>query len=1063
MTDCPNCGHENADDAKFCSECGARLDAPAATREVRKTVTVVFCDVTGSTALGERLDPESLRTVMSRYFERMQAVLESHGGTVEKFIGDAVMAVFGIPVVHEDDAVRAVRAAHEMQAALAELNADLEREWSVTLQTRIGVNTGPVVAGDPSAGQALVTGDAVNTAARLEQAAGPGEILIGEETFALARDAIDADPVDPLALKGKADVVDAYRLLSVRAGVAGHERRLDSPMVGRDLQLRMLLDAFEAATTEDACHLFTVLGPAGIGKSRLVREFVASVAGRAQVLSGRCLSYGEGITFWPIAEMAIQAAGIAEDDPPERARAELRELLEGTPDGETVAAHLSGMLGLDGSGPVEPPWAVRRFLEALGRRRPLVAVFDDIHWAEPTLLEVIEHVGAWSRDVPILLVCMARPELLEDRPGWGGGQRNATSVHLEPLSEPEADALIENLLGHPALTPEIRERIRAAANGNPLFVEEMLSMLVDDAVLVQKDGEWVATTDLSNVQVPPAISALLASRLDRLSPEERRVVEAAAVVGEVFDRSAVRALVPGESAGRIEDHLGRLLLKDVLRPVPSDLGGADGLRFRHILLRDAAYDAIPKAERASLHEAFAEHLQASLAERTTEFDEFIGYHLEQAHRMRDELGLHDEHTDSLARSAFEHLRAAGLRAAERGDAPTAATLLRHAVDLRDPDDADRLEIAWVLGFALADSGSIPEARELLSDAIVRADAANNERAAAYARCAMATVQMLGSSEANVADLKTAAERALALFEADGDERGQALAWSTIAFGQWFEEHVEESRTSAERAMVHARAAGDRVTEGDLLGLISACNALGPTALDEGIAQSDAILDEARATGNRRLEQSVLRSVGTMYSMKGAFDRARSLIADGRALAQELGLPIDYWAAAQNAGRNEWLAGDLDAAAVILRESCEALESLGESAFLSTHSTMLAELEVERGNLREADRWIEVAERTGSPDDRATQVGIQKARGLVLQARGDPSAEAHLRRALALIDETDMAPWRIDTRIALARWVESRDPAEAMQLRREAIGLAESKGATAFADRARALSKDADPS
>ena len=310
-------------------------------------------------------------------------------------------------------------------------------------------------------------------------------------------------------------------------------------------------------------------------------------------------------------------------------------------------------------------------------------MFDDIHWAEPTLLEVIEHVGAWSRDVPILLVCMARPELLEDRPGWGGGQRNATSVHLEPLSEPEADALIENLLGHPALTPEIRERIRAAANGNPLFVEEMLSMLVDDAILVQKDGEWVATTDLSNVQVPPAISALLASRLDRLSPEERRVVEAAAVVGEVFDRSAVRALVSGESAGRIEDHLGRLLLKDVLRPVPSDLGGADGLRFRHILLRDAAYEAIPKAERASLHEAFAEHLQASLAERTTEFDEFIGYHLEQAHRMRDELGLHDEHTDRLARSAFEHLRAAGLRAAERGDAPTAASLLRHAVDLRD--------------------------------------------------------------------------------------------------------------------------------------------------------------------------------------------------------------------------------------------------------------------------------------------------------------------------------------------------------------------------------------------
>ncbi len=1061
MAACPNCGHDNAAGAKFCSECGARLDAPAAsTREVRKTVTIVFCDLAGSTGLGERLDPESLRTVMTRYFDRMRAVLEAHGGTVEKFIGDAVMAVFGIPVVHEDDAVRAVRAAHEMRVALDELNDELERDWSVTLHMRIGVNTGPVVAGDPSAGQALVTGDAVNTAARLEQAATPGEILIGDETFGLARDAVEAEPVDPLVLRGKAAGVDAYRLLTVRAGVPGHERRLDSPMVGRDLQLRMLLDAFEAATTEHACHLFTVMGPAGIGKSRLVREFVSEIGDRAQVLSGRCLSYGEGITFFPIAEMATQAAGISEDATPERARERLRELLEVAPDGATVAAHLASVLGLDGSGRVEPPWAVRRFLETLGTGRPVVAVFDDIHWGEPSLLEVIEHVAAWSRDVPILLICMARPELLEERPGWGGGQRNATSVHLEPLSEPEADALIENLLGHPALTQDIRERIRAAANGNPLFVEEMLSMLVDEAILVQKDGEWVATADLSTVQVPPAISALLAARLDRLAPDERRIVEAAAVVGEVFDRSALAALVPHESAGRLDERLGRLLLKDVVRPSPSDVGG-EGLRFRHILLRDAAYDAIPKAQRAELHEAFADHLRATLGERTSEFDEFIGYHLEQAHRMRVELGLHDHHTDRLARSAFERLRGAGVRAAERGDPPAAATLLRHAIDLRDPDDPERLETAWVLGFALADSGSIPEADAVLTDAIARADAAGNDRAAAYARCAMATVELLGSSEANVASIKEQAERAILVFEAAGDDRGQALAWSAIAFAQWFEEHVEESRRSAELAIPHARAAGDRVTEGELLSLISACNALGPTPLRIGISQGETILAEARASGNRRLEQSVERSVGTMYSMRGSFEQARLMIAHSRGLARELGLMIDYWAAAQNAARNEWLAGYPDVAAQILRESCEALESMGESAFLSTHATMLAELEVERGNVTEAERWNELAERTGSPDDRATQVGIQKARGLVLAARGDASAQDRLRRAVALIDETDMSPWRVEMRIALARWLRGREPTEAARVTREALEIAEAKEATALTDRARdILSSDA---
>ena len=1055
MVDCPNCGYANAEGAKFCSECGARLEAPVAgSREVRKTVTVVFCDVTGSTALGEHLDPESLRTVMSRYFERMQGVLESHGGTVEKFIGDAVMAVFGIPVLHEDDALRAVRAAGGMREALAELNEDLAREWSITLQTRIGVNTGPVVAGDPAAGQTLVTGDAVNTAARLEQAAEPGEILIGEDTYGLTRDAIEAEPVDPLALKGKAEAVGAYRLLSVRPGVAGHERHLDSPMVGRERPLRMLQQAFEGSAADDACHLFTVLGPAGIGKSRLVREFVSSIGNGATVLSGRCLSYGEGITFWPVAEMAIQAAGIGEDDAPERARAALREVVDETSEADVVAAHLAGLIGLESGGPVEPPWAIRRFFEAVGARVPLVAVFDDIHWAESALLDVIEHVAEWSRDVPILLLCMARPELLEVRPGWGGGKRNATSVHLEPLSEREADALIENLLGHPALTQEIRERIRAAAQGNPLFVEEMLAMLVDDGVLVQKAGEWVATVDLSSVQVPPAISALLASRLDRLSGEERMVLEAASVVGEVFDRSSVVALLPDPVRSRADEHLGRLLLKDVIRPSPSDLGGSDALRFRHILLRDAAYEAVPKGRRAELHEAFAAHLLASLGGRASEFDEFVGYHLEQSHRMRVELGLHDEHTERVARSAFEHLRAAGLRAAERGDTPTTASLLRHAIDLRDPDDPERLELAWLLGFALSDSGSIPEAIELLSDAATRAEAVGNERAAAYARCVLVSVQMFGDPEANVAIMKETAERALALFEAEGDDRGQALAWSTRGFAQWFEEHVEDARLSIERGIIHARAAGDRVMEGDLLGVIMGCNALGPTPVAEGIAQGELILAEARVNGNRRLEQSVMRSVGTMYTMTGAFDHARDLIAGSRALLQELGLTIEYWAAAQNAGRNEWLAGDLDAAADVLRESCEALETLGETAFLSTHATMLAELEVERGNSAEADRWIDVAERTGSPDDRATQIGIQRARGAVLAARGDPSAGEYFRRAVELVDETDMSPLRIDARLALAWWLQAQGSDETARVAREAIELADAKGARAMGDKAR---------
>ncbi|HET9673091.1 MAG TPA: adenylate/guanylate cyclase domain-containing protein, partial [Actinomycetota bacterium] len=610
MPACPTCGTQNAPEAKFCSECGTRLagEGDTAARETRKTVTVLFCDVTGSTELGERLDPESLRGAMERYFDRMSAVLAAHGGTVEKFIGDAIMAVFGVPTVHEDDALRAVRAAAEMRVALATLNRDLQRELGISIVLRTGVNTGEVVAGARGGDQRLVTGDAVNTAARLEAAAAPGEILIGERTYDLVRDAVEAEAVDPLALKGKADVVDAYRLLEVRAGAAGHERRLDARMIGRERPLRMLLDAYESSVADVSCHLFTVLGPAGIGKSRLVREFVDRVEG-ARVLLGRCLSYGEGITLWPIEEIAIQAAGIGEDVPPDQARDAIRAALEPDPEAATIAAQLADVLGIGGTGPAEPSWAIRRFFESLAKRGPLVTVVDDIHWAEPMLLDVLEHVAEWSRDVPILLLCMARPELLESRPAWGGGKRNATSVHLEPLSEPEADELIETLLGHPALTPEIRERIRAAAQGNPLFVEEMLQMLLDDGVLVLKEGEWTATVDLTTVQVPPAISALLAARLDRLSTDERRVAEAASVVGEVFELDAVRALVP-RLADRATELLGSLLRKDLVRPTPSDVGGREGMRFRHILLRDAAYDGVPKAERAALHATFADHLAA---------------------------------------------------------------------------------------------------------------------------------------------------------------------------------------------------------------------------------------------------------------------------------------------------------------------------------------------------------------------------------------------------------------------------------------------------------------------
>lgn len=436
MSACASCGVELPENAKFCLECGAKIEATsAAAQERRKVVTILFSDVAGSTALGEALDPEAVRGLMSRYFMAMKEVIERHGGTVEKFIGDAVMAVFGIPTLHEDDALRAVRAAAQMREALAALNTELHAERGVTIQTRTGITTGEVVAGDPSAGQTLVTGDTVNTAARLEQAAAPGEILIGEPTWRLVRDAVRAEPVEPVSAKGKALPVPAYRLVSVAAGVEGHLRRMDAPLVGRERELRLLTEAWDRAREERSPQLFTLLGAAGVGKSRLVGEFLAGVSEEARVLRGRCLPYGEGITYWPLAEALRDTVGITDADDRAAALRKLRALVAGERDAALLVARLATAIGLsDEPAPqAELFWAVRRTLEHLARQQPAVVVFEDIHWAEPTFLDLLDHLADWSRDAPLFLLVPARPELLDARSGWAGGKLNASTVLLESL------------------------------------------------------------------------------------------------------------------------------------------------------------------------------------------------------------------------------------------------------------------------------------------------------------------------------------------------------------------------------------------------------------------------------------------------------------------------------------------------------------------------------------------------------------------------------------------------------------------------------------------------------
>jgi len=551
---CQSCGQESPDGFAFCGACGTAFAPVAAAREVRKVVTVVFCDVSGSTALGERLDPEAMRRTMGRYFEEIKQVVERHGGTVEKFIGDAAMAVFGIPVAHEDDALRAVRAVTEIRERLTALGEEL----AVALSFRTGVNTGEVVAGE---GETLVTGDAVNVAARLEQAATPGEILIGAETLSLVRDAVTVEAVEPLKLKGKREPVPAFRLVSVDATAAAFTRHLDAPLVGRVREQQRLRAAFEDVVSERVCHMFTLLGPAGVGKSRLTEEFLAVAGETADILRSRCLHYGEDITYWPLVEILLAI---------------------GVEPGEVI-----------GSSPADTQLAFRKLIEGRAAERPQILVLDDIQWAEPVFLDLIEHLSDWSRNAPILLLCIARPELLELRPGWGGGKLNATTILLEALSVEDCELLISRLAGGAQLTDDVRTRILQAADGNPLFIEEMLATVSEDG----GHGEIV---------VPPTIQALLQSRLDRLGPGERDMIGRGAVEGQVFHRSTVQELAPPAERDDVPSHLLSLVRKEMIRPDQPTYPEEEAFRFRHLLIRDAAYDSLPKATRAELHEAFGD-------------------------------------------------------------------------------------------------------------------------------------------------------------------------------------------------------------------------------------------------------------------------------------------------------------------------------------------------------------------------------------------------------------------------------------------------------------------------
>jgi class 3 adenylate cyclase len=993
VPNCASCGRSSEGDFRFCPYCAAPLAAGAPPREQRKTVTVLFCDVIDSTALGESMDPEALRALLARYFGRMKGIVDSHGGIVEKFIGDAIMAVFGVPVVHEDDAVRACRAAVEMRRAFPELG----------INGRIGVTTGEVVTGTV---ERLATGDAVNVSARLQQAAAPGEVLVGAETLALARHAVAAEPVEPLALKGKSEPVPAFRLISAHSDSG---RRFTTPMVGREAELRELRQAFTQSVHNRSCRLFTVLGAAGVGKSRLAAEFLNGI--EARVVRGRCLSYGEGITYWPVVEIVKQLKTLADSE----AAMPLRSLL-----GEAESA----------SSADEIAWGFRKLLEQEAQERPVVCVLDDLHWAEPTLLDLVEHVAALSRDAPVVLLCMARTELLDKRPDWGETASNSSTVLLEPLDAAETEQLLKELGG---VAPGLRDRIADAAEGNPLFLEEILALVRDSG-----DGE---------ISVPPTIQAVLAARLDQLDPAERAILERGAVEGRVFHQTAVQALGCGEPQ---EPHLAALVRKQLLHPDTPQFAGA-AYRFRHQLTRDAAYDALPKSTRADLHARYADWLEEQ-APDLVELDEILGHHLERAARYKAELVQPDA---SLAERAAQRLTSAGRRALGRGDDPAARSLLERSLALTRPL---RLDVHVEVDLAEAVRSEPRQAAAITEHAAELAAVAGDSAGEALARAVWARHRFEAAPEA-IDDLDVLARAALPLLEQRGDHAGLVYVWNSISEVANHRGHWGERGESLKQAIHNVRLATQQPASPwsgagalspapveELVRKLGGAYLLGPEPADELLQQFDRLLPggshPGRLLNRARLLAMLDRHAEAWPVALDASDRLRDLTGGGDGGEHCL-------------AEIATLAGDHNTAVRYSRIYCDRLEAHHQYANLSTWAPTLGRSLCALGRYEESELLAEQGRALGDQQDATTQALWRQVKALVLAHRGQHAeAESLAREAVAIIEETDGLNLQGDALCDLAEVLSDGSSNEAAAVLEQALERYERKRNLAMVRRVR---------
>jgi class 3 adenylate cyclase/tetratricopeptide (TPR) repeat protein len=1010
-------------------------------REQRKIVTVLFADVVGSTALAAMSDPEVVRTLMARYFQRIAEISSAHGGTVEKFAGDAAMVVFGVPAVHDDDAERAVRAALEIRDGAAEL------------AVRVGVNTGEAVTAARDDRQFMVSGDAVNIAARLQQGAEPGEVLVGALTAQLTRNAIDYEPSDPVVAKGKAQPLVAFRAVRPRTLVPVQARGvpgLHAELVGRERELRLLVDTFARTAEDRRTHLFTLIGAAGVGKSRLVTEALAALSGSgARLLRGRCLPYGRGVTYWPFVEMLGQDTGIALADERGAALAKLDrwlgELLAGDPQRPAIRARLAVMMGVEApaTGLPDTPadridkeiaWGVRRYLEAIAKAAPLIVVVDDVQWAEPPMIQLLEQLAERTVDVPLLLICIGRPEFLEARRDWSAGKPNSSTITLDPLSQEQTGMLISRLLEIEALPADLRAQIIERSAGTPLFCEEFIQMLIDEGRLVRDGASWKATGEIEHIRVPESIQAVLAARLDGLPDGEKAVLQAASVIGERFQVEQVAALMAGANQDAAFESLRRKGLV---------AGGDDDpnqeVRFRHLLIRDAAYASLTKSERVALHDRFGSILETEAGD-PTQMTEILAHHAERALTLSIELALDGDMLLSRAQRALEWSLAMGERAITRRDLPTvdAALNTARAAAAALPGGGgleSRSRVSLLEAQLLVVTGDYATATQAAAKAAALAEEAQLLQLVATARLTEAWIANWAGA-GSMAEFDRLVERAIAACQRAGDAAGEIEARHVGANHLFSIGRLDEFVAVNEGLLAQAKAIGDHGRSAAIL--IRLANTEGMRldlrAADRYLFEADAL---AAQHGLRNVALSAYMPHGDRLLLSGDIG-AEQIFRDYIAAAHEAGSVQHEMSALRFLGYSLMFQRRYKDANDVFDRAIQLSESSGERWNRTELLALKARTSLEIGDLETAQELMDRALEMSRDDDVTATSEVSNHLGLLRVAQGrEEEGEAALRKSLDAVAGTDYEWPRTLSALALARFLAERSrTAEAAELLEE---------------------------